>query len=80
MVALRLAVSDLLALTCQAFVHIVILAHAVYRSIHIHSRCGSAHWATIAARPDCTAGVRCFVLFDQSEEDHVLYPPRRLNL
>ena len=61
-----------LALTCQTLAHIVIPEHAAYRTIRIHSRRGPAPWATIAARPDRAAGVRCLVLFDQSEEERFL--------
>lgn len=61
-----------LALTCQTLAHIVIPAHSAYRTIRIHSRRGPAPWATIAARPDRAAGVRCLVLFDQSDEERFL--------
>jgi hypothetical protein len=61
-----------LALTCQTLAHIVIPAHAAYRTIRLHSRRGPAPWATIAARPDRAAGVRCLVLFDQSDEERFL--------
>ncbi len=59
-------------LTCHALVHIVIPAHAAYRTIRIHSQRGPAPWATIAARPDRAAGVRCLVLFDQLEKGRFL--------
>ncbi len=61
-----------LALTCHALAHIVIPTHAAYRTIRIHSQRGPAPWATIAARPDRAAGVRCLVLFDQSEAGRFL--------
>lgn len=61
-----------LALTCHALARIVIPAHAAYRTIRIHSQRGSAPWVTIAARPDRAAGVRCLVLFDQSDEGRFL--------
>ncbi|KAI9434792.1 hypothetical protein H4582DRAFT_743801 [Lactarius indigo] len=61
-----------LALTCHTLAHIVIPTHAAYRTIRIHSQRGSNPWATIAARPDRAAGVRCLVLFDQSEEGRFL--------
>ncbi|KAH9025097.1 hypothetical protein EDB85DRAFT_1813942, partial [Lactarius pseudohatsudake] len=47
-----------LALTCHALAHMVISAHAAYRTIRIHSQRGPAPWTTIAARPDRAAGVR----------------------
>ena len=61
-----------LALTCHALSRIVIPAHAAYRTIRIHSQRGPVPWATIAARPDRAAGIRCLVLFDQSEEGRFL--------
>lgn len=61
-----------LALTCQTLAHIVIPTHSAYRTIRIHSRRGPAPWVTIAARLDRAAGVRCLVLFDQSEEERFL--------
>ncbi len=61
-----------LALTCHALAHIVIPAHATYRTIRIHSQRGPAPWVTIAARTDSAAGVRFLVLFDQSEEGRFL--------
>ncbi|KAI9437370.1 hypothetical protein BJY52DRAFT_612299 [Lactarius psammicola] len=61
-----------LALTCHALAHIVIPAHAAYRTIRIHSQRGPSPWVNIAARPERAAGVRCLVLFDQSEEGRFL--------
>ncbi|KAI9452562.1 hypothetical protein BJY52DRAFT_1226064 [Lactarius psammicola] len=45
-----------LALTCRALAHIVIPAHAAYRTIRVRSQRGPAPWVTIAARPDRAAG------------------------
>ncbi|KAH9046341.1 hypothetical protein EDB83DRAFT_2404658 [Lactarius deliciosus] len=61
-----------LALTCHAIAYMVIPAHTAYRTLRIHSQRGPAPWTTIAARPDRAAGVRCLVLFDQSEEGRFL--------
>ncbi|KAF8266745.1 hypothetical protein EI94DRAFT_137841 [Lactarius quietus] len=61
-----------LALSCHVLAHIVLPAHAAYRTIRIHGQRGPTPWVTIASRPNCAAGVRCLVLFDQSEEDRFL--------
>ncbi len=53
-----------LALTCHALAHIVMPAHAAYRTIRIHSQRGPPPWVTIAARTDSEAGVRFLVLFN----------------
>jgi hypothetical protein len=61
-----------LALTCRTLTHILIPAHAAYRTIRIHSRRGPAPLMAISGRPDRAAGVRCLVLFDQWEEGRFL--------
>ena len=56
-------------LTRQARAHIVIPVHVAYHTICIHSRRGTAPWATIGAHPARAAGVWYLVLFDQLKEE-----------